>query len=97
MTFEVAATVKEDQKVEEYEIRGWMETLKEAEEIRACPDKMKLVTEYAAKESKKIKSIADLEERANSFDDADPEDEGADVVDMATPKEKKEFEKKELK
>ncbi len=52
-------------KYDEWEIKDWVRTLKEAEEIKEDPEKMKLLKPHLKKE---IKSIEDLKDLVNNYD-----------------------------
>ena len=54
---------KKSKKYEDYEIEGWADTLMRAEEIKADPEKMKMLQPHLKKKVKaykKITSLADL-------------------------------------
>ena len=64
---EEVPTPNKKNKVEDYEIEGWADTLMRAEEIKADPEKMKMLQPHLkrkVKAYKKITSLADLKEVA---------------------------------
>lgn len=67
------AVAAKSNKVEQYEIEGWVRTLREAEEIKNDPAKMKLLKPLLKKQ---IKSLADLKELC--CEENMDEDEGMD-------------------
>lgn len=67
-------TEAKDKKYDEYEIKECAQTILKAEEIKADPEKMKLVSEFLNKQKsaidsvvggKKITSMKQLKEKAN--------------------------------
>jgi len=55
---------KENEGPDEWEIQCWADTLIKAEEIKADPEKMKLLKPYLEKKVKVITSVAQLREKA---------------------------------
>lgn len=69
-------TEAKDKKYDEYEIKECAQTILKAEEIKADPEKMKLVTEFLNKQKsaidsvvggKKITNMKDLKAKANKM------------------------------
>lgn len=56
--------MSDSKKYEDYEVKSWADTLMQAEEIKADPEKMKLLHPHLEKKSKAIKSLDDLRSKA---------------------------------
>jgi hypothetical protein len=91
MNITIEAGEEKKSKFHDHEIKHAMDTLVEAEKIKANPELMEHVTKEAQKHKKAITSVADLKAKIAEMDEADlpkaPTDETTEEV--AAPKKKK--------